>query len=92
MKERKLADLAGIGRAMLRDFELLGVNSVEQLAKQDATVLYKKMCRISGTRQDPCVWDTYACAIAQARNSKLPAKECKWWTWSTIRKKRGILL
>ncbi len=84
-KERELSDLGGIGRAMLRDFELLGVRSVEQLAKADGQELYELLCRKTGTRQDPCVLDTFVCAVAQARDPKLPAAQRNWWWWSRKR-------
>jgi hypothetical protein len=71
-RERRLADLSGIGAAMLRDFELLGIRSVEQLAKADGQKLYDRLRRVTGTRQDPCVLDTFVCAVAQAQDPKLP--------------------
>jgi len=44
------------------------------------------MCEISGARQDPCVLDTYRCAIEQARNPNLPEEQKDWWYWSRVRK------
>lgn len=83
---RSLADLVSIGPAMLRDFELLKIGSVEQLARQDPRRLYDRLCRLTGTRQDPCVLDVFRCAVAQARNPRLPAAKCDWWYWSRVRK------
>ena len=83
---RQLQDLISIGPAMLRDFELLGVCSVSQLAKQDPRKLYLRLERLTGTRQDPCVLDTFQAAVAQARNPRLPAEQCQWWYWSRKRK------
>lgn len=37
---RHLADLISVGPAMLRDFDLLGVRSVAQLAKQNPQRMY----------------------------------------------------
>ncbi len=88
-EERKLRDLVSVGRAIAADFALLGVNSVEQLAKQDPETLYKKLCRKVGKRVDPCVLDTFCAAVAQARDPKLPLEKCKWWYWSGVRKKRA---
>jgi predicted RecB family nuclease len=75
--QRTLGDLEGIGRAMLRDFDLLGVTSVEDLARRDAQELYERLSRITRSRQDPCVLDVFNCAIAQARDPELPAAERK---------------
>jgi hypothetical protein len=83
---RTLADLSSIGTAMLGDFALLKIRSVEQLAKQDPQRLYDRLCRLTGTRQDPCVLDTFHCAVAQARDPKLPAAQRQWWYWSRKRK------
>ena len=80
----RLRDLRNIGPAMLRDFELLGVKTVAQLAKQDADKLYSRMCVVSGVRQDPCVHDTYAAAIHQARTGEA----LNWWAFTPARKKQ----
>jgi len=82
----QLGDLISIGPAMLRDFQLLGIRSVSQLAKQDPKRMYSKLERLTGQRQDPCVLDTFCAAVAQARNPRLPAEQCPWWYWSRVRK------
>ncbi len=87
--ERTLRDLVSVGPAIERDFILLGVKNVEQLAKQDPEALYQKLCRKVGKRIDPCVLDTFCAAVAQARDPKLPLERCKWWYWSAVRKKRS---
>ena len=84
---RELRDLVSIGPAMLRDFEMLGVRSVAQLAEQDPKRMYDKLGRKLGQRQDPCVLDTFCAAVAQAKNPRLPAEQCQWWWWSRKRKK-----
>jgi hypothetical protein len=83
---RQLADLISIGPAMLRDFELLGVRSVNQLARQNPQRMYGRLNRVTGQRQDPCVLDVFCAAVAQARNPRLPAEQCQWWYWSKKRK------
>ena len=83
---RQLADLISIGPAMLRDFDMLGIHSVAQLAKQEPRKMYERLNRKTGQRQDPCVLDTFCAAVAQARNPRLPAEQCQWWYWSKIRK------
>jgi len=83
---RKLGDLSGIGKAMLEDFALLNIASVPQLAKADPDRLFDKLCRLTDSRQDPCVLDTFRCAIAQARDPKLPTDQRNWWYWSRLRK------
>ena len=83
---RELGDLISIGPAMLRDFEMLGIRSIAQLAKQEPRKMYGRLNRKTGQRQDPCVLDTFCAAVAQARNPRLPAEQCQWWYWSKKRK------
>jgi pathogenicity locus Cdd1 protein len=83
---RRLEDLISVGTAILRDFELLGVRNVSHLAKQNPTRLYQKLCKITGQHIDVCCLDTFCCAVAQARDARLPADQCQWWYWSRMRK------
>ena len=87
--QRQLGDLISVGPAMLRDFDMLGIRSVAQLAKQNPERMYSKMERLTGQRQDPCVLDVFQAAVAQARNPRLPAEQCQWWYWSRVRKAKA---
>ncbi len=84
--ERELRSLVSIGPAMLRDFELLGIRSVAQLARAEPSELYERLCRLTRSRQDPCVLDTFCAAVAQARDPDLPEPMRAWWYWSRARK------
>jgi hypothetical protein len=86
---RRLEDLISVGPAMLRDFEMLGIRGVAQLARQNPQRMYARLNSLSGQRQDPCVLDVFCAAVAQARNPRLPAEQCQWWYWSGKRKQRG---
>jgi Pathogenicity locus len=88
-KERRMKDLISVGPAMLRDFELLGIRSMTQLARANPQHMYKQLCRMTGQRQDVCVQDVFSAAVAQARNPLLPAEQCVWWYWSRKRKARA---
>jgi hypothetical protein len=83
---RQLRNLISIGPAMLRDFQMLGIHSVAQLAKQEPRKMYERLNRKTRQWQDPCVLDTFCAAVAQARNPRLPAEQCEWWYWSRKRK------
>lgn len=85
VKDRQLRDLEGIGKAMLKDFAALGIDSVNALSKQDPEKLYRKLSELSGP-QDICVLDTFRCAVAQAQDPNLPEAQRKWWYWSRKRK------
>jgi predicted RecB family nuclease len=83
--KRELGELISIGPAMLRDFEILGIRSVTQLARKNPQRMYESLGRKMGQRQDPCVLDTFCAAVAQAKNPRLPAEQCQWWYWSRKR-------
>ncbi|MGA2431781.1 MAG: DUF4332 domain-containing protein [Candidatus Acidiferrum sp.] len=85
---RRLADLISVGPAMVRDFELLGVRSVAQLARRSPERLYRELGRVARQHQDICVLDTFRAAVAQARDPHLPVEKCQWWWWSSQRKAR----
>lgn len=77
-----LLALRNIGPAMRKDFELLGIRTVAQLARQNPDRLYARLQELTGRRHDPCVWDTFAAAIHQARTGEaLP-----WWQLTAHRK------
>lgn len=83
---RKLSDLRSIGPAALKDFEVLGINSVEDLKTRDSIELYNQLCQITAKRHDPCVIDVFRAAIEQAKNPHLEPRKKNWWYWSKVRK------
>ena len=87
-EERQLRDLVSIGPAMLRDFSMLGIRNVAELARQEPKQMYERLCALSGQRQDPCVLDTFSAAVAQARHPELPPAQRQWWYWSRERKRQ----
>jgi hypothetical protein len=85
-KTRQLRDLISVGPAMVRDFEILGVRSVGELARRSPERLYEKLCRVAPQHQDICCLDVFRAAVAQARDPRLPVEKCQWWYWSRERK------
>ncbi len=88
VQQHRLQDLISVGPAMLRDFELLGVRTMKQLARQNPGRLYQRLCRATGQRIDICCQDVFSAAVAQARNPLLPPDQCQWWYWSRLRRAR----
>lgn len=78
-----LAGLSYVGPATLGDLHRLGIRTTAQLARQDAVRLYARLCRLTGTRHDPCVIDVFLCAIAQARGGA----PRPWWHFTAQRKR-----
>ena len=85
-QERTLDSLTSVGKATLRDFQLLGVRSVADLARRNPERLYSELCAKKGTLIDPCCLDVFSAAVAQAKNPNLPKEERQWWTYSRLRK------
>ena len=84
-QQRRIKDLVSVGPAMVRDFEMLGIRSVRQLARRNPEKLYEKLCEVSGQAQDICCLDVFRAAVAQARNPRLPLEQAQWWYWSRQR-------
>ena len=74
-ESRQLKDLAGVGPATLADLRILGIHSVTELSLQDGKGLYDRLCLRTGKQHDICCLDVFNCAIAQARDSRLPKEQ-----------------
>lgn len=88
---KKLNDLKNVGKATLADLTLLEIDSVEKLAKQDPTSLFRELEKRTKHRQDPCVWDVFAAIIHEAATGEASS----WWEWTPKRKslqKNGLSL
>jgi hypothetical protein len=90
--DRCLEELRGVGPRLREDFDRLGVHSVADLARCDPMRLYRRLCTLTGARQDPCVYDSFRCAVEQARNPRLPSEQRNWWYWSRVRKAEHLEL
>ena len=87
-QQRRIEDLVSVGPAMVRDFAMLGIRSVAQLAQRNPEKLYEQLCEVTGQVQDICCLDVFRAAVAQARNPRLPLEQAQWWYWSRKRKAR----
>ncbi len=85
---RALQRIPNIGPAMAEDLVRLGVRDVADLAGRDPDTLYGELGALDGRRPDPCVWDTFAAAVAFARGE--PARP--WWHFTAVRKARDLQL
>lgn len=84
MKQKSpLLSLRNVGKATLKDLELLGILTIEQLSQADPTELYQRIQQITDQKHDPCVWDVFAAIIHEARTGE----KTDWWDWTPIRKK-----
>lgn len=81
-KKKNLKDLKNVGKATLRDLNILGIHSVEDLSHQDATQIFEQLEKKTGKRLDSCVWDVFAAIIHEAKTGE----PTSWWTWTSKRK------
>ncbi|MET0655775.1 MAG: helix-hairpin-helix domain-containing protein [Pseudoxanthomonas sp.] len=80
----ELQHIPNIGPAMVADFKALGIARPMQLTGADPFSLYQRLCKITGTRHDPCVLDTFISAVRFMEGE--PARP--WWYYTAERKQR----
>jgi hypothetical protein len=79
---RTLEQLPNIGPRLAADLRRIGIETPQDLRGQDAFALYRKLCTVTGQRQDPCVLDTFM-AASDFMSGAAPAK---WWQYTAQRK------
>lgn len=79
---QRLEQLPNIGPSIAADLRRIGVLSPQALRNADALALYRRLCQVSGKRQDPCVLDTFMAATDFMRG----AAPRHWWTYTAQRK------
>ncbi|RMD85719.1 MAG: mitomycin resistance protein [Candidatus Dadabacteria bacterium] len=83
---RRLTDLVSVGPRTAEDLALLGISTVDELARSDPGELFARLQRLKGGRLDPCCADVLCAAVAQARDPFLPEEMRRWPYWSKLRK------
>jgi hypothetical protein len=76
-----LQTLPGIGPSLAADLRALGVRRPADLSRRDPELLYLRLNRLRGQRQDPCVLYAFRCAAYAARTARPRAHLLKWWNW-----------
>ncbi len=77
-----LEQIPNIGKAMVKDFQLLEIFNPSQLVGRDPYALYLQLCQLTKTCHDPCVMDTLIAAVRFMEGS--PA--LPWWHYTAQRK------
>jgi hypothetical protein len=77
-----LEQLPNIGPALAADLRRIGIQTPRELLGRDAFVLYQKLAAATGTRQDPCVLDTFMAAVDFMNG----AAAAPWWVYTAQRK------
>ena len=81
----RLEDLPNIGPAMARDLRHLCIETPADLIGCNPRELYERLSRLTGVRQDPCVFDVFLSVVRFMEGA--PARP--WWAYTEER--RGIL-
>jgi hypothetical protein len=76
-----LQTIPGIGKAMEKDLNNLGVYKVEDLKNKDPEKLYADLCDFEGVKLDPCVLYTFRCAVYFSKTKDRDPQLLKWWNW-----------
>jgi len=79
-----LEQLPNIGPSLAADLRTLGIVHPRELATRDPFVLYRALCELTGSRQDPCVLDTFMAITDFMRG----AAAAPWWAYTAQRKLR----
>jgi hypothetical protein len=78
-----LEAIPNIGAAMAMDLRLMGLSRPTDLIGKDPYTLYLALCDLTGTRQDPCVLDTFIAATRFMAG----APPQPWWHFTAERKR-----
>jgi len=81
----ELQVLPAVGPSIAADLRRLGVRSVRELSRRNPETLYRRLCVLTGVRQDPCVLYTFRCAVYAARTPRPRPELLKWWNWKDRR-------
>lgn len=77
-----LEQLPNIGPSIAADLRSIGISRPTDLRSADPWALYRRLCEVSGQRQDPCVLDTFMAATDFMRG----AVAAPWWSYTARRK------
>ncbi|MBL0122605.1 MAG: helix-hairpin-helix domain-containing protein [Betaproteobacteria bacterium] len=80
----ELEEIPSVGPSIAEDLISMGITRVAQLKGRSPEALYKKLCELTGERQDPCVLYTFRCAVYYASNAKHDPEKLKWWNWKDL--------
>ncbi len=79
----RLEDLPNVGKAIAADLRGIGIRTPAQLVGKDPYALYAKLNRVTGTRHDPCVLDTFIAVVRFVDGG--PVRP--WWAFTSERKR-----
>ncbi len=85
---KSLQSLPGVGPSIAADLARLGYREPEDLAGEDADVMYAQLQALTGLRQDVLVLDAFRCAVNSASSLEHDRELIKPWAWARLRDRR----
>ena len=79
----KLEEIPNVGKAVAEDFRAIGILQPKDLKGKDGIELYHKLNKVTGTRHDPCMADTFMAAVDFMNGGKAGP----WWNFTKKRKR-----
>ena len=79
---KKLQDIPNVGKAIEKDFILLGIKEPIELINKNPYQMYNDLCIITHKRHDPCVIDVFLSAVRYMEGGSPK----KWWEFTKERK------
>ena len=76
-----LEQIPGVGEAIARHLQGIGIGSVGQLKGKDPEKLYRKLCDFQAAPVDRCMLYVLRCAVYYVSNAERDAELLKWWNW-----------
>jgi len=80
--KKEFMKMPNVGPKFAEDLIDLGIRSVADLRDKEPVVLYRALCTKTGSRQDPCVLDTFMAVVDYSRTGQ----PRKWWDFTAMRK------
>ncbi len=77
-------DIPNVGKAIEKDFFLIGLKKPIELINKDPYQMYNELCSITQQKHDPCVIDVFISAVDYMKGG-LPQK---WWEFTNERKEK----
>ena len=80
----ELEQLFNVGPAIAQKLRRLGVKRPPDLYGRDPYAMYDEICRLEGSRLDPCLLDVFISAVDQINGGRARP----WWKFTSERKRR----
>ena len=79
-----LESIPNVGTAIAAKLRLLGYEKPTDLTGSDPYSMYRKLCELTGKRQNLCLLDVFISAVSFCNGN--PPKP--WWEFTSMRKRR----